>query len=441
MADELSKRRVPLDAEAEKSVIGAVIVDPNRFSDVAELLSPDDFYFELNRDIFGAMQSLFLQGRSLDVVTVIDRLVAGGAPREETIAYLKNAADTVPTASNLVDYARIVRDKSLLRRLLEMCEDVATKAVEESEEAARLLDYAYSRVEEIARGAAGGSLKAISDVVLRTQEELSKGETAGLPTGFGDLDAVITGMGPGDLVIVGGRPGMGKTGFAMNVATSVARRSGRAVAIFSMEMTDVQLCKRMISGEAAVDSATLRRGDLSVDDWSKVVAAEAELAKLPVYIDDGGEATVSSMKAKLHKIENLGLVVIDYLQLMLPDKEASRRSDTKATQVGEITRSLKLMAKDLAVPVIVCSQLNRGPDREKEKRPSLIELRDSGSIEQDADMVLLLYREEYYHPTPENHNLAEVIVAKNRHGDTKTVQMTFLGKFTKFASLAREEFS
>lgn len=444
MNDSGLQRKMPFHIEAEQSVLGAILVDPRRFGDIAGIITVNDFYLEEHQEIFQAMQKLFLQSKDIDLVTLIDLLVREGVyDRDRCVAYMKVIAETVPTASNIKDYAAIVRDKSLLRQLVKACDEITDSALRETDEADMLLNYAVNKVGELASRNLRGDFVHIAQVLVNAHEELQeiseRGGSVGTKTGYADLDRILVGMGKGDLIIVGARPGMGKTSFAMNIATNVAKKTGLSVGVFSMEMSSVQLAMRMLSGEAAVESGSLRTGKLSDEDWSKLAAASAELSECNIYIDDRTDNTVATMKAKLQRIRNLGLVIIDYLQLMQPDKTSARRSDSKANEVAEISRGLKLMAKDLGVPVICCSQLNRGPEKDKDKRPTLSELRDSGAIEQDADIVLLLYREEYYKKDPQTQNTAEVIVAKNRHGAVDTVKMSFIGKYTRFASLARED--
>lgn len=438
-------RKMPFSLEAEQSVLGSILIDPECFPEIASLVKSEDFYLESHAAIYLAMQDLFLQSRTIDVVTLIDALVKNGVYEsgDEGKKYIKIIAEIVPSAANVKDYARIVRDKSILRRLIKVCADISDTAYSEQDDVTHLLDSAEQSIFAIAENNETKGFTHIREAILANYEHIKllktdKAAAAGQPTGFSDLDKVLVGMGPGDLILVGARPGMGKTSFTMNVATKVAQYSKKAVCVFSLEMSAEQLASRMLSSEALVDSYALRSGNLSNDDWEKLARASSMLSECEILIDDTAGMTVTGMKAKLRRVKNLGLVVIDYLQLMQSD----RRIDNRVNEVAEISRNLKLLAKDLKVPIITCAQLSRGPESRTDKRPMLSDLRDSGAIEQDADVVMFLYRDEYYDTADKKdgvQNTAEIIVAKNRHGSTANVKMGWFGAFTKFTSLSDRE--
>ncbi|MBQ8911917.1 MAG: replicative DNA helicase, partial [Clostridia bacterium] len=427
----------PFSLEAEQSVLGSIMIDPESFTGIAGSINYTDFYLEEHRDIYLAMQKLFLQSRQIDPVTLIDMLVEGGIKdRDRTVAYVKVLAEAVPTAANIADYARIVRNKSLLRQLIGVCGEISDMAFDEQDEAKDVLSAAESKITAISDENISGDFTHIRDVLIEAHAEITelsknKGKTNGCMTGYGKVDQVLIGLGKGDLVLVGARPGMGKTSFALNLGTNIAHSTGKAVCIFSLEMSNVQLVTRMLSSEALVDSSALRSGNLTGEQWNKLAAASSYLSSCDIYIDDTPGINVTTMKAKLRRVKNLGLVVVDYLGLMQSD----RRIDNRVQEVAEISRNLKLMAKEMGVPVICCAQLSRGPESRNDKRPILSDLRDSGAIEQDADIVLFLYRDEYYNKQTEGVSKAEVIVAKNRHGSTGSVELGWFGQYTKFTDL------
>ena len=444
--DALS-RKLPFSLIAEQSLLGSVLVDPEAFNRIGDLVSMSDFYLEEHQQIFSAMHSLFQASREIDVVTLIDMLVQKGIyTKSGGEQYIRTIAEVVPNALNIQDYARIVKDKSVLRQLIGACEEVTDIAYSEQDDVSHTLDAAESKIFAIAQGKDTKNFRHIREVIgdvyahlhdLQTNKEASQGTS----TGFSGLDRVLAGMGKSDLVLVGARPGMGKTSFCLNIATNVAQATGKTVCIFSLEMSCEQLVSRVISSEAMVDSYALRQGNLKDEDWESIAHATTRLASCDILIDDTSGITVTGMKAKLRRVKNLGLVVIDYLQLM----QSEGRTDNRVQEVAEISRAMKIMAKDLMVPVICCAQLSRGPESRTDKKPMLSDLRDSGAIEQDADVVMFLYRDEYYKTnessdpnTGADSSIAEVIVAKNRHGSTGTVKMGWIGKYTKFRTIANE---
>ncbi len=436
MISELD-RRMPFSRDAEQAVLGGILIDPAGLDLITGIITAEDFYLEEHRSIYSAMQGMYLKSRNIDVVTLIDELVHQGVYDEAGgKEYIRLITETVPSASNIKDYALIVRDKATLRSLIGACDEVSEAAYTEEEDVQRLVEMAESKIYAIAEQKESKTFVHIRDALLQVYSNLqelqvNKEETLGMKTGFSGLDRVLVGMGKSDLVLVGARPGMGKTSFAMNVAVSAAKRTKKAVCVFSLEMSAEQLVSRLLSSEALVDSYALRSGELSDDDWQKLAHASSELSECEILIDDTTGMTVAGMMAKLRRVKNLGLVVIDYLGLM----QSERRIDNRVQEVSEISRNLKLMAKEFKVPVICCAQLSRGPESRTDKRPMLSDLRDSGAIEQDADIVMFLYRDEYYKDKDNPQSTAEVIVAKNRHGSTGKVEMGWLGQYTKFTTL------
>jgi len=438
MAEDFA-RKLPFSLEAEQAVLGSVLIDPERFTDIATSISEQDFYLEDHRSIFSAMQQLYLTNRTIDAVTLMDTLVHNGVyTTEQSNSYVKSIIDSTPSATNVKDYAKIVRDKSILRRLIDTCGEINDTAYAAQDEVSTIVDTAESKIFAIAQDKEQQGFSHVKDVLINVHEHLrllreDKESTKGTPTGFSGVDKYLVGMNAGDLILVGARPGMGKTSFVMNIAVSAAHRTRKAVAVFSLEMSKEQLVSRMLSSEGSVDSYAIRSGDLNDEQYKRIAEASAHLAECDILIDDTTGISVTAMKAKLRRVKNLGLIVIDYLQLMQSD----RRIDNRVQEVAEISRGLKLLAKELKVPLITCAQLSRAPESRNEKIPMLSDLRDSGAIEQDADVVMFLYRPDYYKDQQENQNIAEVIIAKNRHGSTGKVELAWLGQYTKF--MTREE--
>jgi replicative DNA helicase len=434
------ERRLPFSLEAEQSLLGSVLIDPACMDELAGIVSADDFYMPEHREIWLAMQEMYLKSKSIDVVTLIDELTKAGTYTEAGgREYLKLVAEAVPVAVNAKDYAKIVRDRAILRQLIAAGEDIAEAGYAGDEEAEALVEYAEGKIYRIAEGRENKSFIHIRDALLQVYDRLQAlaadpEALKGTPTGFTALDNVIVGMGKADLVLIGARPGMGKTAFAMNIAVEAAYRTRKTVCVFNLEMSAEQLANRMLSSEAQIDSLKLRSGDLHDDDWNAIAHAASRLSETEILIDDTPGITVTGMKSKLRRVKNLGLVVVDYLQLM----QGERHQDNRVQEVADISRSLKLMAKELEVPVICCAQLSRGPENRTDKRPMLSDLRDSGAIEQDADIVMFLYRDEYYKETTAEQSVAEVIIAKNRHGSLERVKLGWIGRFTKFTNLAKE---
>lgn len=442
MNEELN-RKLPFSLIAEQSLLGSILIDPASINEIADLVKADDFYITEHKQIYLAATELFLTNREIDIVTLIDTLVRKGIyDKSGGEDYIRTVTEVVPNALNIKDYAKIVKEKSSLRQLIEVCGEINESAFSERESATGIIELAESKIFAIAQGRDTKNFRHIRDVlgaVYNQLHELAQNEGAahGTPTGFSGLDRVLVGMGSSDLILVGARPGMGKTSFALNIATNVAQQTKKKVCIFSLEMSAEQLVSRVLSSEALVDSHELRSGKLSGDSWEKIAEASSRLAGCDILIDDTSGLSITDMKAKLRRVSGLGLVVVDYLQLMQSD----RRIDNRVQEVAEISRSLKIMAKELGVPIICCAQLSRGPESRTDKKPMLSDLRDSGAIEQDADVVMFLYRNEYYKtdtaPGENNEgNIAEVIIAKNRHGSTGTVRMGWIGQYTKFRTIA-----
>ena len=441
MNDELLKK-LPFSLIAEQSLLGAILIDPDCLNEIADKIAPSDFYLTEHSQIYTAMHELFLANKEIDIVTLIDTLVTRGIySKSGGEDYIRAIGQTVPNSLNVKDYAEIVKEKSLLRNLIDTCNEISDTAYSEEGKATDIINYAESKIFDIAQGRDTKNFRHIREVIGEVYKNLhtmaTEGEAAqGTKTGFSGLDGVLAGMGKSDLIIVGARPGMGKTSFVLNIGTNVAVQTKKKVCIFSLEMSAEQLVSRIISSEAMVDSYAMRTGKLDTKQWENIANAASTLAGCDILIDDTSNITVSGMKGKLRRVENLGLVVIDYLQLMQSDK----KTDSRVQEVSDISRNLKIMAKELNVPIVCCAQLSR--DNEKRggssKKPMLSDLRDSGAIEQDADIVLFLYRDEYYDTESSNDegSIAEVIVAKNRHGSQGTVKMGWIGRYTKFRTIA-----
>lgn len=447
MNDDFLKK-LPFSLIAEQSLLGAILLDPDCFNDIAEKVKAHDFYLSEHSQIYTAMLELFQASKEIDIVTLIDTLVKRGVySKSGGEDYIKTLGQTVPNAFNVGDYADIVKEKSLLRTLIDACNEISDTAYSEEGKASEIINFAESKIFELSQGRDTRNFKHISDVigeVFKNLHELAQSgtESHGTNTGFSGLDNVLSGMGNTDLIIVGARPGMGKTSFALNIATNVATQTKKKVCIFSLEMSAEQLVSRIISSEAMIDSKDMRTGKLSTEQWDNIAFAADRLAGSDILIDDTSNITVTGMIGKLRRVENLGLVVVDYLQLMQSD---NTKTENRVQQVGEISRGLKLMAKELNVPIICCAQLSRDNEKRgtssKSKRPMLSDLRDSGSIEQDADIVIFIHREEYYDQdaSGDGGGIAEIIVAKNRHGSTENVKMGWIGRYTKFRTITNIE--
>ena len=432
--DDLLAKQVPYSVEAEQAVLGSMLVDPRTVSDVMEILKMEDFYMEANRLAYEAIQKMFLDGRNIDPVTVLEEITRMGYREKVPRDYILQLVEITPHAANVMDYARIVRSKSMLRELQQVGADIIDLTRAEEEEADTVADLAEQKVYAVRQGREVQGFTplnvAISEVYANLDElATSAGKLPGLPTGFAMLDQYIGGLNKSDLILLGARPGMGKTAIALNMAMSAAKKSDKTVVIFQLEMSRTQLATRLLSAEGFIDSKKLRLGNLNDEDWQNMANATQSLNRLNILIDENSGITVPEMKAKCRRLgDQLGLIVIDYLQLM----HTPKHTDNRVQEVAEISRSLKIMAKELNVPVLCYCQLSRGPEGRQDKRPMLSDLRESGSIEQDADIVLFIYRDDYYNNEGENKNAAELIVAKNRHGETGKIDLQWLGQFTAF---------
>ena len=443
MEEELLGRQMPHSVEAEQAVLGSMLIDARCVPEVIELLKPEDFYLRQNREIYETIYSMFNYSMTIDPVTVLDHMRQNGVYNENTSRnYVLQLMEITPTAANVKEYAGIVRDKSLLRRIAETAGALTALVQEGTGTAQEILEAAEQRIYAIRQGRNVQGLEHISSVILSVYErlaELAASDKAvpGLSTGLPDVDMAISGLNKSDLILLAARPGMGKTSFALNLLLHAGKFSGKTVVFFSLEMSREQLCMRLIAGESFVDNKKLVTGRLNEEDWGRIAAASAALNKTQILIDDNPSLSVADMNAKCRRVDNLGLVVIDYLQLMTSAGGSVRQGDNRQQVVSDISRALKIMAKELNVPVLCLSQLSRGPESRSDKRPMLSDLRESGAIEQDADIVMFLYREDYYNEDSENHNLAECIIAKNRHGETRTVELQWLPEYTTFSSIDR----
>lgn len=438
--DELN---LPHSLEAEQAVLGAILMESDCITQVADILKPEHFYLTEHQAIYTIMLEKLLQSKTIDFVTVLEELKAESFfSEEEGKNYLLKLAQIVPSISNVSNYAHMVRDKYDVRRLIRVSREITGDAMQPGVDTAALIEQAEQKIYDIRQDKHQNGLVPIREVIASNYEMYNKLTSderdlyVGIPTGISALDEITTGLNRSDLIIVGARPGMGKTSFALNIARNVAMQQKRTVAVFNLEMSREQMVNRLLSSEARVSSKKLRTGNLTPDEWTRMASAAGQLGQLPIYLDDTASITVATMKARLLRLKDLGFVVIDYLQLM----HSGKRTENRVTEVSEITRSLKIMAKELNVPIMVCAQLARATEKQANHRPGLSDLRESGSIEQDADQVLFLYRDDYYRneksdPTAVQTGTAEVIVAKNRHGELGTVPLAFQGEFTQFTSL------
>ena len=442
--EELLGRQAPHDAAAEQAIIGSMLIDPACVPDVINKVRAEEFYIQTNREIFETIFSMFSFGKEIDPVTVMDQMKVRGVFHEATTQqYLVEVMDLTPTAANVLKYAAIVRDQALLRNLQKAADEIQSLVAEGTGEADSVLEAAERKIYQLRQGRNVGGLQPVSMVIQRVYTALSDaavsgGGIPGLSTGMPDLDRITMGLKKGELILIAARPGQGKTSMALNLARYVGEHSGQTIAVFSLEMSREELVQRLLSSAAMVDGKKLAMGRLSPAEWDRVVAAAAQLSKTDIRVDDNSTLSVADMNAQCRRLGNLGLVVIDYLQLMQTSGSGhSYASESRTQAVSDMSRMLKIMAKELNVPVICLSQLNRANEGRTNKRPMLSDLRESGSIEQDADIVIALYRDGYYNKEAENPNLAEAIILKNRHGETKTVELMWMPEYTSFASIEK----
>ena len=443
-AADLLGRKPPYSIEAEQTVLGALLLSPDCLPDVISRLKAECFYREQHRRLFSIIVRMFSDGSPADIITVINEAVSEGIFETAAMAktYLTGIMENVPTVSNLSSYCDIVEEKYLMRSLIGASRDIIEAASEGGESAKTLLDLAEQKIYDIRQGREIEGLTRLSEIIVSAYDRIQKlsgdekEQYQGLRSGYSALDAYIAGLNKSDLIVIAGRPGSGKTTFGVNIAANVAKKSpGSEIAIFSLEMSKEQLAARMLSAESLVPNSSLSGGMISSDEWIKLAEAADSLSQMNIYIDDTAGINVPQIKAKLRRLKNLGLVVIDYLQLM----ESPNMHNNRVTEVSEITRQIKLMAKELNVPVILLSQLNRSVESRQDHRPMPSDLRESGSIEQDADIILFIYRESMYDKQNPNQSAAECIIAKNRHGSTGTVQLAYLGEYTLFRGVDRRE--
>lgn len=439
----LADRLPPQNIEAEQAVIGAIFLEPTALTLASEILIPEDFYRAAHQKIFNAMLKLNDSGKAVDLITVTEELAATKILEDiGGVSYLSEVAGSVPTAANIEYYAHIVGEKALLRKLIRTATGIAQDGYSREDEVESLLSEAEKSIMEVAQRRNAGAFHNIKDVLVRTYDNIETlhqrtGDVTGIPTGFAELDRMTAGFQRNDLIIVGARPSVGKTAFALNIAQNVAVKSGENVAIFSLEMGAEQLVMRMLCAEGNIDAQRLRTGSLTDEDWGKLTMAMGSLSNAGIFIDDTPGVRISDLQAKCRRLKQehgLGMILIDYLQLILG---SGRGGENRQQEVSEISRSLKQLARELQVPVIALSQLSRGVEQRQDKRPMMSDIRESGSIEQDADIVAFLYRDDYYDKESENKNIIEIIIAKQRNGPTGTVSLAFVKEYNKFVNLER----
>ncbi len=440
---DLSGINLPYSMEAEQSVLGAILLDGEVIGDIVVTLHPEHFFVDVNKGIYEILTSMFLASEKIDIVTVIEACQRHGVFKtaEEAKKYLIALADGVPSVTNAIKYASLITEKYMLRQLIFASKEIIDQANNSSDSADTIVDFAEQKIYDIRQGSDNSSLtkigqiiygrvKDLDELVNRNRQNNGKPVMTGMETGFTYVDKKIYGLNKSDLIILAARPGMGKTSFAMNLAVGAAKKNpNKQICVFSLEMSKEQIVSRVLSSEARVSSDSMKTGNLSNEQMTSIMQAATVLQQMEIYIDDTPGLNVMSMKSKLRRMKNLGLVVVDYLQLMTA---AGRYNGNRVAEMSEITRNLKILAKELNVPVIALSQLARGPEQRPDKRPLLSDLRDSGSIEQDADIVIFLYRNAYYDKSDPNTNVCECMISKNRHGETGTVMVGWEGEYTRF---------
>jgi len=443
MSDLFTDRTPPQNIEAEQAVIGAVLLDSDSLIPTSERLMPEDFYRAAHQKIYESMLTISSRNEPLDVITLTSELANRGVLEEVGgVSYLNDLLASVPTASNVDYYAKIVEEKAVLRRLIRTATGIATDAYASEDAVDVLLDDAEKKILEVSQRKNVSGFQNIKDVVFQTFGKIeqlysNRGETTGIPTGFTELDKMTAGFQPNDLIIVAARPSVGKTAFALNIAQNVATKTNENVAIFSLEMGADQLVMRMLCAEGNINAQRLRTGSLEQDDWNKLTMAASSLAGTGIYIDDTPGIRVNEIRSKCRRLaqeHGLGMILIDYLQLIQGN---GRGGENRQQEVSEISRSLKQLARELKVPLIALSQLSRSVESRQDKRPMMSDIRESGSIEQDADIVAFLYRDDYYDKESESKNIIEIIIAKQRNGPVGTVQLAFVKEYNKFVNLER----
>lgn len=442
MDEAFIKKILPHNVEAEQSVIGSMIMDKDAIIVASELLSSEDFYQHQYGILFDAMIELNNEGKPVDLITLQNKLKEKELPAElSSLEFIRDLITSVPTSANVKYYANIVSEKAILRRLIKVTEGIANECYLSKEPVETILEQTEKQVFDVVQNKSSGDFVDIKEIVLSSLESIeaaskSKGSVTGIATGFYDLDYKTAGLQPSDLILVAARPSMGKTAFVLNVAEYVALKSNVCTAIFSLEMSKDQLVKRIISMNSKVDSQAIRSGELQDEDWTKIVESAKTIGNSRLIIDDTPGISISELRSKCRKFKlehNLGLVIIDYLQLM----SGSKKSESRQQEISEISRSLKALAREISAPVIALSQLSRAVEQRPDKRPMLSDLRESGAIEQDADVVMFIYRDDYYNHDSEEAGVSEIIIGKQRNGPTGTVKLAWLSQFTKFANLER----
>lgn len=440
--EEVIKRIQPHSVDAERSVIGSMLMDKDAILAASEILNGEEFYQQQYGVLFETMVELYNDGIPVDLVTLPEKLKEKSLPPELTsVEFIRDLLSAVPTSTNVKHYAEIVREKSVLRRLIKVTEGIANTCYQANEPVEEILAETEKQIFDVVQNRANGDFVSIKQVVIEAIESIERaaktnGKVTGIPTGFYDLDYKTAGFHPSDLILVAARPAMGKTAFVLNIAEHVALREKISTAIFSLEMSKEQLVKRILSMNSKVDSQSMRTGELQDDDWLKLVESGKRIGSSGLIIDDTPGISISELRSKCrkYKIEhNLGMVIIDYLQLM----SGSKRAQSREQEISEISRSLKALAREIQVPVIALSQLSRAVEQRPDKRPMLSDLRESGAIEQDADMVMFIYRDDYYNKDSEEAGISEIIIGKQRSGPTGTVKLAWLSQYTKFANLER----
>ena len=438
MDEELLQRQPPQSLEAEQAVLGSILIDSRCVADVIGLLRPEDFFLKQNREIYETVYTMFNFSQTIDPVTVLDKMRELGVYQDNSRDYILQLMEITPTAANAVRYANIVREKAMLRGLAQASTDISEMVYDQVGTPQEMLETAEKKIYALRKGERGDSLEHIGTILHKVFDhlnELSQSDSAipGLSTGLRDLDVKINGLNKSDLLLVAARPAMGKSAFALNIALNVAKKYNKTVAVFNLEMSREQLVMRLLACESFVDGKKMATGKLTEEEWTKIGMAASSLSQTDIRIDDNPSITVAEMNAKCRRLDNLGLVIIDYLQLMQGSGYGKGGGENRVTVVGEISRALKIMAKELNVPVICLSQLSRAVESRTDKRPILSDLRESGAIEQDADSVMFLFRDEYYNENSEDKGIAECIVAKNRHGETGTVKLQWIPQYQTFA--------
>ena len=433
----------PHDVEAEQAVIGSMLTDKDSVISAVETLKDEDFYREDNKVIYGAIMNLYNRGEPVDIITLKDELVSlGKFEAVGGLEYLAELTEKIPTTANVDKYIKIVEEKSMLRTLIKTANELIVLGYDQTQEVEDIMDVAEKKIFNVMQRKNQKGYSSMKDILVESFTQLEelynrKQHITGVPTGFADLDYKTAGLHNSDLILVAARPAMGKSAFALNIASYAAVKANVPVAIFSLEMSKEQMGNRILCSEAMVDSNKVRTGKIEDEDWAKLAMASGELSESQIFIDDTPGISIMEIRAKCRKMKlekNIGLVVIDYLQLV---QGSSKKGGSREQEISEISRSLKILAKEINVPVIALSQLSRAPEQRPDHRPMLSDLRESGAIEQDADIVMFLYRDDYYNEDSEKKNIAEVIIAKHRAGSTGTVELLWLGNYTKFANIEK----